>query len=179
MATPAPAAASATAAPPRGVQILQRPDGGEQHRGAQRAPQQGRRAVDPGHIAQHPWPECDGVECLAVAPQRGLRLRASHEVVPDAFREPAPRLLDDLVKGGEVVGVLVHASALRIHSSYGGVSAVFCSEETPAPSGIMPSARPGAAPCIQYGPGCSLQESAAGIRASAGCPSPTSAARPA
>ena len=33
--------------------------------------------------------------------------RASDEVVPDPFRETAPRLLDDFVKGGEVVDVLV------------------------------------------------------------------------
>ena len=96
------------------MQVLQRADGGEQHRSAEGASEQGGGAVHAGDVAQHPRPERDRVERLPVAPHRGLRLRAPHEVAPHPAGEPASRLLDDFVKGGRiigrVIGVVVHAS---------------------------------------------------------------------
>ncbi len=61
---------------------FQAADRREQHRQPHAPAEERRAGVDPAHIAQHPRPERDRVERLAVAAHRGFGLGAADEVAP-------------------------------------------------------------------------------------------------
>ena len=70
---------------------------------AQRSPEERRRQVDLGDVAQHPRAKGDGVEGLPIPAHRRFRFGAADQVVPRPLRQAAARSFDDLVQVLEAV----------------------------------------------------------------------------
>ena len=86
-----------------GIEALDGADGRQHYRGADAPAEQAPRAVDLRDVSQHPWPEGDRVERLAVPLEGGLGLGAAHQVVPGAGRQVLPGGLHDLLERLELV----------------------------------------------------------------------------
>ena len=88
---------------------------GRQHEGQAHRPAKERGGrVDLRDVAEDAGPEGDRVECLPVAPQRRLGLRAADQVVPGAGRQVVAGRPDDLVERRELVAEIGgHARSRR------------------------------------------------------------------
>ncbi len=86
------------------IEDFQRADRRDHHRHPHRAAELLDRGVDPGDVAQHPWPERDLVERHPVAAHRGLGLGGADDVIPGILVQIGPGLANELVKVLEFFG---------------------------------------------------------------------------
>ena len=56
------------------------------------------RSIDRRHVAQHPWPECQGFDGQPIAHLCRFGFRTAGQVIPCGLRQVQPCLMDELVQ---------------------------------------------------------------------------------